>query len=92
MEKDLNYILSDGILKDSQIKEKIYNDMKKKEKIKEEIEVENIPFCIECILEDEPGNYICGECKINLCSNHAEEHSAKFPNHKFSYLLLSDYL
>ena len=29
MEKDLNYVLLDGILKDSQIKEKIYNDIKK---------------------------------------------------------------
>ena len=82
MEKDLNYVLSDGILKDSQIKEKIYNDMKKNEKIIEEIEVENIPFCIECILEDNLDIYICGECKINLCPNHVEEHSTKFQNHK----------
>ena len=32
MEKDLNYVLSDGILKDSQIKEKIYDDIKKNQK------------------------------------------------------------
>ena len=32
MEKDLNYVLSDAILKDSQIKEKIYNDIKKNQK------------------------------------------------------------
>ena len=92
MEKDLNYVLSDGILKDSQIKEKIYNDMKKNGKIIEEIEVENIPFCIECILEDNLDIYICGECKINLCPSHVEEHSAKFQNHKYSYLFISDYL
>ena len=92
MEKDLNYIFAGGILTNSQIKEKIYNDMKKNEKIIEEIEVENIPFCIECILEDNLGVYICGECKINLCPNHAEEHSTKFQNHKYSYLFISDYL
>ena len=90
MEKKLNYILSGGMLKDSEIKEKIYNYMKKNEKIKEEIEVENIPICVECIIEDELGNYICCDCTINLCSNHAEEHSAKFQNHKYSYIYISD--
>ena len=92
MEKDLNYIFAGGILTNSQIKEKIYNDMKKKEKIIEEVETENIPLCIECIIEDESGNYICGECKINLCAIHAEGHSNKFQNHKYSYLYISDYV
>ena len=89
MENNLDYILSDGITKDSKLKENIFNEMKKQEKIREEIKVENIPICIECILEDELGNYICGNCRINLCSNHAKEHSNKFPNHKYSYLIKS---
>ena len=60
--------------------------MKLDNKIIEEIKVENIPLCIECILEDEEGNFICNDCKINLCSNHTKEHLTKFQKHKFSFL------
>ena len=58
--------------------------------IKESIEVENIPLCAECIIEDELGYYICSDCRINLCSNHVKEHTSKFKNHKYSYLYISD--
>ena len=92
MEKNINYIISNQIRKDSQIKENIYNEMKQNDKIIEEIEVEKIPICVECILEDELGHYICGDCKINLCPSHAKEHSAKFEKHKYSFLFISDLL
>ena len=90
MEKKIDFVISNGIVKNSQIKDKIYNELKQNEKIKEEIEVDNIPICVECILEDELGNYICSDCRINLCSNHVKEHSDKFQEHKYSYLFISD--
>ena len=90
MENKLNYIILNNLVTNSQIKEKIYNELKQNGKIKEEIEVENIPICVECILEDELGNYICTDCRINLCSKHIEEHSAKLPGHKYFYLFISD--
>ena len=87
MKNELDYIYENGIEKESKQKENIYNLMKKNEKIIEEINVENIPLCIECILEEEQGNYICGDCRINLCPQHAKEHINKFEKYKFSYLL-----
>ena len=90
MENKIDYIISNEIIKNPQNKEKIYNEMKQKEKIKEEIEVENIPICVKCILEDELGNYICADCRINLCPNHVKEHSDKYKEHKYSYLFISD--
>ena len=92
MENNINYIIPNRILTNSKIKEKTYNDLKQEEKIKEEIEVENIPLCVECIMEDELGCYICSDCRINLCPNHAKEHTSKFSNHKYSYLYISDLL
>ena len=86
MENGLGYILENGLVTVSKEKENIYNEIKKSGKIIEEINVEEIPLCIECILEEESGNYICGDCKINLCPYHVKEHIDKFENHKFSFL------
>ncbi len=87
MENDIDYIFENGFITVSKEKENIYNELKKSGKIIEEINVEEIPLCIDCILEEESGSYICGDCKINLCPHHAKEHIDKFENHKFSYLI-----
>ena len=87
MKNDPDYILGNGFMTVSKEKENIYNEIKKNGKIIEEIKVEEIPLCIECILEEESGNYICGDCKINLCPHHVKEHIDKFENHKFSFLI-----
>ena len=83
----LEYIYENGLVNNSKLKENIYNKLKSEDKIKEEIKVENIPLCIKCILEEEEGVYICGDCKINLCPQHVIEHLNKYENHKFIYLL-----
>ena len=89
MENGLDYIFENGFMSVSKEKENIYNEIKKSGKIIEEIKVEEMPSCIDCILEEESGNYICGDCKINLCPQHAKEHIDKFENHKFSFLINS---
>ena len=56
--------------------------------IKESIEVENIPICNNCLYEIEDGCYICLNCKINLCPNHAFEHiKKKNLNHELIFLI-----
>ena len=86
MKNNLEYVYENGLINNSKLKDNIYNKMKSEDKIKEEIKVENIPLCIECILEDEEGVFICGDCKINLCPQHAMEHLIKCENHKFLFL------
>jgi len=57
-------------------------------KINEEIKTESIPICNKCLFEFEKGNYICINCKINLCPTHAIEHSDNNREHKYIYLNL----
>jgi peptide methionine sulfoxide reductase MsrB len=56
--------------------------------ISEEVNTENIPICNNCLFEFEKGNYICVNCKINLCPFHAIEHFDNNKEHKYIYLNL----
>ena len=51
--------------------------------------VENIPLCYQCLFEIKEGNFICEECKINLCENHKSIHinSNNLPQHKIIKLI-----
>lgn len=40
----------------------------------DEIEIDNLPICGPCLTEVKYGNYICSECKINMCDSHKDEH------------------
>lgn len=53
---------------------------------KEIIKVDIIPLCSKCLIEIDKGKYICQQCKINLCSYHAYEHSQKEKGHEFILL------
>ena len=55
-------------------------------KSKEIIKVDAIPLCLKCLIEIDKGKYICQQCKINLCSCHAYEHSQKEEGHEFIHL------
>ena len=87
MENDLEYVHENGFSNTTKENKKFYDKMKLEDKIKEEIKVENIPLCIECILEDEEGKFICVDCRINLCPQHAKEHLENYQEHKFTYLM-----
>ena len=87
MENNLEYVFDNRCINIQKESQKIYNKFESEEKIKEKINVESLPLCIECIIEDEDGEYICLECRINLCPQHAKEHLDKFQHHKFSYLM-----
>jgi hypothetical protein len=47
----------------------------------EEIIVESIPMCNQCLFEIKSGNFICDECGVNLCSVHLEAHLQKNNSH-----------
>ena len=66
------------------------NKSKLLSKINEEISTENIPICNKCLIEFEKGNYICVDCKINLCPSHAIEHYDINREHKYIYLNLKN--
>jgi len=54
-----------------------YIDLITNENKKDEDElyiVEDIPICNSCLFEIKPGNYICFDCKINLCESHKISH------------------
>ena len=78
MKNDLEYVFESNLIINTKENEKIYNELKFNNKLIEEVEVENIPLCLECFLEDEKGKYICKDCKINLCTQHVKEHLEKF--------------
>jgi hypothetical protein len=59
-----------------------------KDNIKDITEVDDIPMCDNCLYEIEEGCYICLNCKINLCPNHAFEHiKKKNLNHELIFLI-----
>ena len=37
--------------------------------------------------KDEEGIFICVDCRINLCPQHAKEHLENYQEHKFTYLM-----
>lgn len=47
---------------------------KKKTFIYEEILTENIPMCTSCLFEIKDGEYVCKDCRLNLCEAHLENH------------------
>lgn len=53
----------------------------------EKIEVENIPICSFCLFEIQNGNFICNDCKINLCSFHFDIHEKQNYLHEFMELI-----
>jgi hypothetical protein len=40
----------------------------------EEILTESIPMCNACLSEIKDGNFICKDCRINVCESHVEKH------------------
>lgn len=43
--------------------------------------VEDIPMCNSCLFEIKPGDYICVDCKVNLCESHKNSHIKLKNNH-----------
>lgn len=56
------------------------------DKTVEKVKTEEIPLCEKCLIEIDQGNYICNQCRINLCVIHAREHSSQFKDHKYTLL------
>lgn len=53
----------------------------------EEITIEDqIPMCHKCLFEFKPGEYICQNCKVNLCKYHYDDHSSNNTSHLFTHL------
>jgi hypothetical protein len=40
----------------------------------EEIKTDNIPLCNTCLFELKDGNYVCKDCRMNICDAHVESH------------------
>lgn len=47
----------------------------------EKINVDAIPLCNDCLFEIKDGNFICQNCKINLCDVHQKIHINKNNTH-----------
>lgn len=60
------------------------------EKIIEKTPVEAIPMCMECLFEFQSGDFICHQCKINLCQSHLKQHYTNNPEHNYIQLILCE--
>ena len=77
---EINYVLNPNMNQESSFKK---NDF-------QIIMTENIPLCNNCYFEMKNGEYICSNCKINICDFHLKIHLEKYSNHKIIQLKLTN--